>query len=418
MTATSPPPPTTGGDLLLTGIGELVTNADDAPDLLGVVRRAAVAIRHGRIAWVGPEVELPDSFRDGSEELDCEGRAALPGFVDAHTHLPFVGDRADEFARRLRGETYPEVLRSGGGILATVRATRKASVDDLVAAMRPRADRMVAFGTTTAEAKSGYGLDIETERRQLEAIAALNRTHPLELVPTYLGAHALPIEYREDRWGYVDLVAGRGLAAVRDHAQFVDVFCDQGAFTVDEARAVLRAGGRAGLGLRVHANELAASGGAQLAAELGAASADHLAYVDQHDARALAEAGVVAVLLPTTTFSLRTRRYAPGRELWDAGVTIGLGTDCNPGTSYTESMPFVVALACLELGLTPEEAVWAATRGSALSLRRNDIGRVTVGARGDVVVLDAPSYRHLPYRPGTNLAWRTVVAERRPVRDT
>ncbi len=400
-------------DQLLTGIGELVTNGGppDHPDAaarLAAVTDAAVALVDGRVAWTGPAASVPDRYRS----LPCRdlgGRGVLPGFVDAHTHLPFVGDRADEFARRLRGETYAEVLASGGGILATVRATREADLDTLVAAMRPRAERMLALGTTTAEAKSGYGLDVDTEVRQLAAIARLGEQIPLMLVPTFLGAHLVPAEHADDRAGYLDLVTGAALAAARPHARFIDVFCDEGAFSVEESRRVLTAGRDAGLAMRVHADELAHSGGARLAAELGAASADHLAHVDEADTAALRDAGVVATLLPATVFSLRTHHYAPARMLWDAGVAIALGTDCNPGTSNTESMPFVVALACLEMGLTPEEACWAATAGGAASLRLADRGRLVPGARADLVVLDAPSYRHLPYRPGVNLVAEVLV---------
>ena len=325
-----------GGDLLLVGVGELVTNGgpDDHPDAavrLATVEDAALAIRDGRVAWAGPGDALPDEHRD-LPTRDVEGRGVIPGFVDAHTHLPFMGDRADEFARRLRGETYQQVLASGGGIRSTVRDTRAADLDALVAAMRPRVERMLAHGTTTAEAKSGYGLDVGTEVRQLEAIARIADSSPLDLVPTFLGAHLLPDEFADDRDGYLDLVTGPALAAARTHARFVDVFCDKGAFSVDESRRVLAAGRDAGLAIRLHADELAHSGGGRLAAELHAASADHLAFVDEHDAAALRDADVVATLLPATVFSLRTHRYAPARMLWDAGVTIALGTDCNPGT--------------------------------------------------------------------------------------
>jgi imidazolonepropionase len=400
-------------DLLITGIGELVTNAPGAADLVGAVTDAVVAVRGGSVVFAGAAASLPDELAE-LETIDVGGRAVLPGFVDAHTHVVFAGDRADEFARRLRGETYQEVLASGGGILSTVRATRAADEEDLIVSAAGRLDRMLRHGTTTAEAKSGYGLDLETERRCLAVIHALGEHHPVDLVPTFLGAHAVPADFGPDRDGYVRFVVEEALPACAPLAAFCDVFCDEGAFTVDESRRVLEAGAGAGLGLRVHADELAHSGGARLAAELGAASADHLAWVDEADARALAEAGTVAVLLPATTFSLRTRHYAPGRMLWDAGVTVALGTDCNPGTSYTESMPFVVALACLELGLTPEEAVWAATAGSAASLGLHDRGRLTEGAAGDLILLDAPSYRHLPYRPGVDLV-RTVVKAGRPV---
>lgn len=397
--------------LLLTGIGELVTNdppggpggspAPDAKHLLGVIHDASVAIEDGRIVWAGPSDELPGTHRR-LPGLDIDGRAVLPGFVDAHTHLVFGGDRAGEFAERLTGRPYADVLASEGGIRATVQATRAASDDNLVNAATDRVTRMFHSGTTTVEVKSGYGLDVETERRQLEVAIALDAALPVDVVPTFLGAHHLPGEFTDDRDGFIEVVVEEMLPACAPLARYCDVFCDDGAFTVEEARRILVAGRTHGLEPRVHANELAASGGALLAAEVGAASADHLVHVDDADVAALADAGVVAVLLPTTSFCLRGN-YAPGPELWEAGVTIALATDCNPGTSYTESMPFVIAVACVEMGLTPEQAVWAATRGGAVALEEPGKGVVAPGAVADLVLLDAPSYLHLPYRPGTNL---------------
>ena len=399
-------------DLLVTGIGELVTNAPDAPGQLGVVRDAVVAVREGRVAWAGPAADVPAGVGT-LEPFDVGGRAVVPGFVDAHTHLVFAGDRADEFARRLRGEPYEEILASGGGIHSTVAATRSASFDDLVAAGVERAGRMVRQGTTTVEVKSGYGLDVETEVGILGAARVVGERTPLDVVPTFLGAHAVPREM--DRGEYLGLVTGEMLEACAPLARYCDVFCDRGAFTVEEARRVLLAGKARGLRPRLHAEQLARTGAALLAAELGAISADHLDHATPEDAAALREAGVVAVLLPTASFSLRAPQ-APARMLWDAGMTVALATDCNPGTSYVESMPFVIALACLEMELTPEEALWAATRGGALALEEPDKGWVVEGAVADLAVLDAPSYRHLPYRPGSDLVWTvvkdgTVVAE-------
>ncbi len=395
------------GDLTLVNIGELVTNAPGAADLVGAIADAAVVIRDGFIVWAGAEVEFPDHYRDLGR-IDCEGRAVVPGFVDAHTHVVFAGDRADEFARRLDGETYEEVLASGGGIRATVTATRTASDDELATASRRRLDRMLANGTTTAESKSGYGLDVDTERRQLQVSARLDAEHAIDLVPTFLGAHHTPAAFADDPDDYLGLVIEEALPVCAPLARFADVFCDVGAFTVEQARRVLLAAREHGLDIRLHADELDHSGGARLAADLRAASADHLAYVSAEDAAAMAEADVAAVLLPSTTLSLRSQRFAPGRMLWDAGVTVALGTDCNPGTSYVESMPFVVALACLRNGLRPAEALWAGTRGSALSLLLDDRGTVTPGAVGDLVVLDLPSYRDIPYRLGLDVVWKTV----------
>lgn len=392
-------------DLLVTGIGELVSNDERSDDPLGIVRDAAVAVVDGTVVWAGPERELPHEYRN-LQDLDVGGAAVIPGFVDPHTHLVFAGDRAGEFAARLRGQTYQEVLAAGGGINATVARTRGASFEDLLASATARADRLLANGTTTVEVKSGYGLDVDTERRSLQVAAALGEGHPIDVVPTWLGAHLVPTDV--DRETFLHEVVPASLAACKDLAVYADVFCDDGAFTVEESRSVLDAARDAGLGLRMHADELAHSGGAALAAELGCASADHLAHVDEADAAALAAAGTVAVLLPATTFSLRTHHYAPGPMLWDAGVTVALGTDCNPGTSYTESMSFVIAVACLEMGLTPAQAVWASTRGGALALELPDRGRLVPGAVGDLAVLDADSHTHIPYRPGTNLV-RTVV---------
>ncbi len=392
------------GDLLITGIGELVTNRPGAADLVGVEADAAVAIRDGVVAWAGPADALPDGFRDGPM-LDVDGRAVIPGFVDAHTHLVFVGDRSHEFARRLRGEPYEEILASGGGIHSTVAATRAASDDTLVAEAKGRALRMLASGTTTVEIKSGYGLDAATEVRMLQAAGAVGEQTPLDVVPTFLGAHV--VDRGMDRADYVALVVEEMLPACAPLARFCDVFCDEGAFTVDEARVVLEAGLAHGLRPRVHADQLTRTGAARLGASLGAVSVDHLDHIDAGDAAAMLEAGTVAVLLPAASFSMRSPQ-APGRMLWDAGVTVALATDCNPGTSYVESMPLVVAIACLEMGLTPEEALWSATRGGALSLGLPGRGWLGEGSAGDLVVLDAPSFLHIPYRPGTALVSKVV----------
>jgi imidazolonepropionase len=392
------------GDLLVTDIGELVTNRPGASDLVGVEVDAAVAIRDGTVAWAGPASGLPDGCRDGPV-LDVDGRAVIPGFVDAHTHLVFAGDRSDEFARRLRGEPYEEILASGGGIHGTVAATRAATDDALVADATGRALRMLAAGTTTVEIKSGYGLDTATEVRMLHAAGAVGEQTPLDVVPTFLGAHV--VDRGMDRADYLALVVEEMLPACAPLAQFCDVFCDGGAFTVDESRIVLQAGLAHGLRPRVHADQLTRTGAARLGASLGAASVDHLDHIDAGDAAAMLEAGTVAVLLPAASFSMKSPQ-APGRMLWDAGVTVALATDCNPGTSYVESMPLVVAIACLEMGLTPEEALWAATRGGALSLDLPDRGWLGEGSVGDLVVLDAPSFLHIPYRPGTALVSKVV----------
>lgn len=393
-------------DLVLTGIGQLVTNDPQRDGLLGLVDEAAVAIKAGRVAWVGPERELLRELRD-LPELDCAGRSVLPGFIDAHTHLAFAGNRAEEFARRLRGETYEEILAAGGGIHATVEATRGTDSMRLLDSSIQRAKRMLGYGTTTVEIKSGYGLETETEINQLEVAAAIDDELAIDVVPTFLGAHVIPKEFIGDRAGYIRLVIDEMLPAAAPLAKYCDVFCDEGAFTVDEAREILAAASEHGLRARMHANQLGHSGGAALAAELGAVTADHLDNITSDDVAALKAAGTVAVLLPTVSLSLRLPA-PPARRLWDAGVPVAIATDCNPGTSYVENMQLVIAIASLEAALSPEEAVWAATRGGAMAIEAEDKGVIKPGAVADFVVLEADSYVEIPYRPGTDLV-RIVI---------
>ncbi len=399
-------------DLLLTGIGELVTNDPDRDGLLGLVTNAAVAIKGGRVAWVGPEAEALREFRE-LRELDCAGRAVIPGFVDSHTHLVFGGNRADEFARRLRGESYAEIMAAGGGIQSTVAATRATDTSTLLDEAVRRSQRMLGTGTTTVEIKSGYGLDLETELRMLEVATSISEYVPIDVVPTFLGAHVVPAEYRDDRAAYVRLIVDEMLPAAESLASFCDVFCDDGAFTVDEARLILTAAAGHGLAARLHANQLGHSGGAALAAELGAVTADHLDHLTDADIEGLVAAGTVAVLFPTVSLSLRIDP-PPARALWDAGVTVAIATDCNPGTSYVENMQFVIALATLTAGLTPEEALWSATRGGAGALQLDEKGWIKPGAAADLVMLEADSYLEIPYRPGTDLV-RVVIKGGEPV---
>ena len=398
-------------DFLLTGISQLVT-CDPAlgEGPLGVVERAAVAAAGGRVVFAGPQAALGDlEVAAGAVRVDAGGQAVVPGFVDAHTHLVFAGDRADEFAARLRGVGYEEALAAGGGINRTVRETRSASDAELEAAADRRLALAARHGTTTLEAKSGYGLTVEDERRSLEVLARVAARSPVEVVPTFLGAHLVPEEYAGDRAGYLDLLEHEMLPACAPLAEFVDAFCDRGALTVEESRRVLAAGARHGLKGKLHANELGSTGGAALAAELGCVSADHLLYCEPEEAVALAAAGTVAVLLPGTSFLLRTGRAAPVQVLRDAGVTMALGTDCNPGTCYCESMQLVIALACVHGGRTPEEAMLAATDGAARALGRGGrVGRLAPGAACDLVVLAGRSYLDLAYHLGVNLA-RLVV---------
>ncbi len=390
-------------DLLLTGIGELVTNASGRGGALDVLPDAAVAVDGGTIAWVGPEAELPDEVRD-RDTVDCEGRSVLPGFVDAHTHLVFAGDRADEFVRRRAGESYEDILASGGGIHATVAATTTAPTADLTRVSVARALRMLRHGTTTVEIKSGYGLATGAEARLLEVAAEVGRATPLDVVTTFLGAHVTPVGMRSG--DYVRLIIDEMLPACAPLADGCDVFCDRGAFSVDEARRILKEAAARGLDLRIHAEQLAHTGAAALAAELRAASADHLDHATRSDASALAAAGTVAVLVPGAALTMAGT--PPARLLAEAGVTLAIATDCNPGTSNIESMPLVVALAVHELGLEPAEATWAATRGGARALGLGDRGFVAPGAVADLIVLEAPSHVDLSYRPGSVEPWRVI----------
>lgn len=383
-------------DVLLTGVAEL-NGVGDAP-----ITDCAIAIQGGRISYSGPAADAPSW--DG-EVLDCEGRAVIPGFVDAHTHLVFAGDRADEFSARLEGASYSEIAASGGGILSTVRATREASFEDLYAEAARRVWRMVRSGTTTIEIKSGYGLDLQTEVRLLKVARAIGERLPVTVKTTFLGAHSVPPEFVSDRQGYVELVVDEMLPAVAGLADYCDVFVEEGVFTVEEARRILLAGRSLGLEPRVHADQLSHTGGAALAAEIGAASADHLDHITEDDARSMAEVGVTAVLVPGASYSLRSRQ-APGPMLIDSGCRVAIATDCNPGTSYFESMGPVISLAVVQMGLSTDQALAAATRGGAESLGMTDRGHLETGAWADLVILDAPSARHIPYRPATNLVWK------------
>lgn len=361
-------------------------------------------IEGGIVRAVVPETELAAHAPQGAvREVEAGGRALIPGFVDAHTHLVFAGDRADEFAARLEGRPY-----EAGGIMRTVEATRAAPADLLIDDLVERADRCLDSGTTTIEVKSGYGLDTATELRCLEAVAAAGSKVEAELVPTFLGAHL----NREP--GYIDMLIEEMLPACAPLAASCDAFCDVGALTVEESRRVLSAGVEHGLIPRIHAEELAHTGGAALAAELGCASADHLVHATPADAAALAATGVVAVLLPATSFCLRSE-YAAARMFLDAGARIALATDCNPGTSYTTSMPFVIALACSEYGLSATEAVQAATLGGAQALRRDDLGRLTPGSRADIVALEGDHWVEIAYHPGMDVI-SGVIKEGRTVR--
>jgi imidazolonepropionase len=372
--------------VLYDNIGELVTNdpAQGDGSLLGLIRDAAMVVDDDRIAWVGPTDKAPAA----EQRVDCGNASVIPGFVDSHAHLVFAGDRSAEFAARMSGAAY-----DGGGIATTVSATRAASDAELSDNVDRLIGELLASGVTTFETKSGYGLTVADELRALDIAGRATAE------TTFLGAHVVPAEYRDRRDDYVSLVAGEMLTACAPRARWIDVFCDRGAFDVDEARTILAAGAGAGLGLRMHASQLAAGPGIKLAVELGAASVDHCTYADDGDLEALAASDTVATLLPGAEFSTRAP-WPDGRRFVEAGVSIALATDCNPGTSYTTSMPFCIAMAVRDMHLTPAEALRAATKGGASALRRDDVGVLAPGMRADFVRLDAPSYVHLAYRPG------------------
>jgi imidazolonepropionase len=373
--------------LLITRIGELVTNAPGEAGRFAVIDDAALVIEGDRVAWTGSSARAPAA----DAVVDAAGRAVLPGFVDSHAHLVFAGERSAEFAARMAGQPY-----QAGGIRSTVAATRAATDAQLRAGLHRLAGEMLRQGTTTFECKSGYGLTVADEARSV-ALAA-------EVTPevTYLGAHVVPPEFDGDSARYVDLVCGPMLDACAAHSRWVDVFCERGAFGVDEARAVLTAGRARGLLPRIHAGQLEPGPGVQLAVELDAASADHCTFLTPADVDALASSATVATLLPGAEFGTR-QPYPDARRLLDAGVVVALATDCNPGSSYTSSMPFCVALAVRDMRMTTGEAVWAATAGGARALRRTDVGYLMPGARADLIMLDAPSHAYLAYRPGVPL---------------
>jgi imidazolonepropionase len=384
---------------LYTGIAELVTNDPEQGDgsPLGVVENAALVVSGDTIEWVGPSGDAPDA----DDRVDWDGASVIPGFVDSHAHLVFAGDRSAEFAARMSGQPY-----AAGGIATTVASTRAADDAALAAGVDRLARELLHAGVTTFETKSGYGLTVEDEARSL----AVARRFTSET--TFLGAHVVPAEYRADRQGYLDLVTGPMLEACAPLAKWIDVFCDRGAFDVDETRVILTAGLKAGLQARVHAGQLGAGAGMQLAVELGAASVDHCTYATDDDIDALASGSTVATLLPGAEFSTRAQ-WPDARRMIDAGVTVALATDCNPGSSFTTSMPFCIAVAVRDMNFTPAEALWSATAGGAAALRRDDVGVLAAGMRADFVRLDAPTYVHLAYRPGVPIV-RDVVVGGRP----
>jgi len=389
-------------DFLIRNTSEILTCAGPAPRRgaaqadAGALRHGAIAASKGTIVFVGTEREWDarGSLTADAEVLDAAGGAVVPGFVDPHTHVIFAGDRRDELRRRLSGATYAQIAADGGGIVSTVAATRAASEEQLVAQTRRRLDEMLRCGTTTCEAKSGYGLTTESELKMLRVVSALAREHAIEITPTFMGAHEVPVEYRSRRRSYIDLIVGEMIPAVAAAraAEWCDVFCETGVFTPEESCEILSVARAAGLKLRIHADELGASGGSRVAAMLPVRSADHLIFVDEAGAQALASAGVVATLLPVASFYLKLGRFAPARMLVERGVAVALATDVNPGGGFSPSMPFAIALACFGMGLTFEEALVAATLNASYSIDRHErVGSLEAGKAMDAVVVDGPS---------------------------
>ena len=381
---------------LVHNIGQLVTN-DPQHDgtKLGVIDNAALLIEDGAVAWAGPDSDAPTHHI--KHRLDAMGRAVVPGFVDSHTHMIFAGDRSKEFRARMLGESY-----SAGGIAETVQKTREASNDVLRSNAQSLLNEAYSSGTTTIEIKSGYGLSVEDERRSLEIAASFTDE------TTFLGAHVVPVEYKKNPKDYVDLVTGPMLDAVLPFSKWIDVFCDKGAFSVDDARTILKAGMAKGLLPRIHANQLQEGQGVRLGVELDAASVDHVSHLSEKDIQALSTSKTVATLLPGAEFSTRSA-YPDVRPLLEASITVALASDCNPGSSYTTSMPFIIAVAVREMHFSPEQALWSATMGGAKALRRDDIGHLFEGARANFSILNSDSYIHLAYRPGVQLVeqvWR------------
>jgi imidazolonepropionase len=411
-------------DTLILNASELLTlaGASSAPKTgnqlaeLGIIEDGGLAIKGSQIAAVGKTGEIKKLVKPGTHPriIDASGKTVLPGFVDPHAHLAFAGSREHEFVQKIQGATYMEILERGGGINVTVTATRKASRGALAQLGRARLTRMLQYGTTTVEAKSGYGLDVENEVKSLEAIHDMGLLHPVEVVPTFLGAHVVPEKYRGCPDVYVDLVIKEMIPKVAKAklAEFCDVFCEKGIFDIDQSRRILLAGKQQGLIPKIHADEMASFGGAELAAEVGAISADHLLKVSPKGIHALAKANVVAILLPATPFVLMEKIYAPARQLIDAGVPVALATDFNPNC-MTESMQLILTLACLMMRMTPAEAIAAATINAAHGIKRGHlIGSLEPSKQADILIMDVPNHQHLPYHFGVNLVDKVIKAGR------
>ncbi|MFQ5606731.1 MAG: imidazolonepropionase [Candidatus Zixiibacteriota bacterium] len=413
-----PPPRAT---LLIKNIGQLVTMRGPAQRIgpamqdLGLIENAGLAVAGDEIMAIGSseDIEGQVAVSPGCELIDAEGSLVTPGFVDSHTHPVFHMTREKEFEFRLQGKSYMEIAESGGGIRASVRDLRSAGEEALKRELKKRLDRMLRNGATTVEAKSGYGLSTESELLSLETVDYWNNRHPIEIIPTFLGAHEIPDEYRQNRDEYIRLLTNEMLPQVSERklAQFCDVFCEKGVFSIEESRHILNTARKCGLGLKLHADELVSTGGAQLSVELGAISADHLVAVSAEGIKALSASRTVATLLPGTSYSLGMERYAPARRLIDRGGIVALATDCNPGSNYCESVPMIISLACLKYRMSPAEAISAATVNGAVALGMGDKrGQLVDGRQADVVIWDAQDYREIPYHYGVNLVSHVVKA--------
>jgi len=404
-------------DLLIENANELVTLVGGSRKLLirskmeelRIVQDGCLAVKDGKILAVGKTRDIKRSF-DAEEKINAKGKVVVPGFVDPHTHLVFAGSREDEFEMRLKGASYMEILQKGGGILKTVRETRRASEQELTETSRKTLNVMLEHGTTTVEAKSGYGLTLKDEVKCLKVVKRLNQTQPVDVVPTFMGAHAVPNEYRGQADGYVDLIIGEMIPTVAREklAEFCDVFCEEGVFSRSQSKRILLRGKKHGLIPKVHADEMTPFGGAELAAEVGAVSAEHLLFASEKGLKMMAKRGVVAVLLPAAALSLTTSRYADARKMISLGVPVALGTDFNP-SCWVENQQLVIALACCQMRMTPAEALTAATINAAHAIKRaREVGSLERGKKADVVVLNIPSYKFLGYRFGVNLVEKVI----------
>jgi imidazolonepropionase len=408
-------------DLLIQNASQLVTlkSKQTGPrtgtymEEVGIIEDGAVAVSGDRITAVGKTQEVLRQIQidDKTKIIDATKKVVLPGFVDCHTHPVFGATREEEFDMRVRGRSYQEIAAAGGGIKSSVRTLRSKSKQELIEFALPYLDRLLSYGTTTIEAKSGYGLSLEDEIKMLEVIQELNHLHPIDLIPTFLGAHEVPPEYRDKKSEYIDLIINQMIPEVakRKLAVFCDIFCEKGVFDIEESRKILTAAKENGFKLKLHADQLSALGGSKLAAELGAVSADHLEFIDDEGIRSMKDAGVIGVMLPGASFGLGMKEYPPARKMIDAGLPIALATDFNPGSSFTESMPMIMSLSCLMMKMTPAETVTASTINSAYAVEKaNEVGSIEVGKKADLVIWNIQSYKEIPYHYGVNLVDQVI----------